>query len=351
MIQHNMCTHTLCHSRYHPMHCLDDRYGNKLASCSSDQKIKIYTLNDGISSGELTPTDSVDTDQWTLSQTITAHNTSILKLSWCHPEFGTLLASLSSDKTIHIYQLYQHTHKRVAKINEFNDSITCIKFVPRHLGLKLCIGSIDGTVRLYDCNDIINLASWTLCDTIDCTQHNNNNNLSSNTTNNKHNNAIHSISFSNNMFDVAMISVAVDNTVRIYAQSNQSQPSNTYTYTPNSQSQWISVAELSGHTDVVNDVSWSELLGRSYHTIATACSDGVVRIYELHSSIVDHTVQLNVKCVAEFNHHHSPVTRVSWNSTGTLLCSTGDDCTGKLYRADYSHHWHQILTLQQNNNN
>ncbi|KAI9840428.1 MAG: epoxide hydrolase, soluble (sEH), partial [Thelocarpon superellum] len=42
-------------------------------------------------------------------------------------------------------------------------------------------------------------------------------------------------------------------------------------------------AELSGHHGVIRDVTWADGSTRGYDMIATACKDGYIRIFELHS--------------------------------------------------------------------
>lgn len=43
-----------------------------------------------------------------------------------------------------------------------NQPVVDIKFSPRHLGLKLATGWVDGIVRIYEAMDIMNLSQWSL---------------------------------------------------------------------------------------------------------------------------------------------------------------------------------------------
>ena len=63
-----------------------DHYGHRVATCSSDQTIRIYD-----SAGNKTA-------EWR------AHSGSIWRLSWAHPEFGVALASCSFDRRICIWE-------------------------------------------------------------------------------------------------------------------------------------------------------------------------------------------------------------------------------------------------------
>jgi len=143
------------------------------------------------------------------------------------------------------------------------------------------------------------------------------------------------------------------------------------------------VEELKGHRGLVRDVSWAAGMGRSYHLIATGCKDGHVRIFKLtaasgHPSSLrskysanssnrrqqrmgtlgagltgadeipppngdgetnnnsDVGEGLSVERIADFDDHHSDVWRVSWNATGTVLSSAGDDGTIRLWKAAFS---------------
>jgi nucleoporin SEH1 len=50
----------------------------------------------------------------------------------------------------------------------------------------------------------------------------------------------------------------------------------------------------------------------------------------------DHVEGWAVELVANFDDHHSDVWRVSWNATGTVLSSAGDDGTIRLWKAAFS---------------
>lgn len=143
--------------------------------------------------------------------------------------------------------------------------------------------------------------------------------------------------------------------------------------------------ELKGHRGLVRDVSWAAGMGRSHHLIATGCKDGHVRIFKLtaaqrtslKSKYSNNTTSAArpggkpragtatpglggsdemlpsdatnppdeeaggpgehwvVELVADFDDHHSDVWRVSWNATGTVLSSAGDDGTIRLWKAAF----------------
>ena len=79
-----------------------DFYGKRFATCSNDKEIKVW---------DLLPSSSDDgTLTWQEVSIPRAHQDSIWRISWAHPEFGQLFASCSQDKTVHIWE-EQGNHK------------------------------------------------------------------------------------------------------------------------------------------------------------------------------------------------------------------------------------------------
>eukprot|EP01083_Nonionella_stella_P101429 287527_1 len=147
-----------------------DYYGQMIATCSSDQTIKIWQYN---------PTnDGTMANPWVCMQEITkqhhTHKAAIQMISWAHPVFGSIFASCSTDKKINIFALRDSsshcsmynrrqkkqpfTYDRV--FLEFHDAVA-IAFAPQHLGLKLSIVRNDGVIKILTARDITNLSQWT----------------------------------------------------------------------------------------------------------------------------------------------------------------------------------------------
>jgi nucleoporin SEH1 len=123
-----------------------------MATSSSDQKIKVWDLEQGT---------------WKLKYDWKGQNGSIWKVQWAHPEFGQVLATCSFDHTCCIWEEPpQEAHKMEwvskATLVDSTQSVADIKFAPRHLGLKLATCSLDGHVRIYEALDVMNLAYWTV---------------------------------------------------------------------------------------------------------------------------------------------------------------------------------------------
>lgn len=151
-----------------------DFYGTRLATCSSDQRIKIFDQD---------PTSG----SWTLNDSFKSHDASVLKLSWANPgihafflliraEFGNVLASCSLDRTIRVWEEQEletrGSGKRWverAKLSDSRTSILDASFSPPHLGLKLATVGADGVVRVYEAIDVLNLTQWSLLDEFSAT--------------------------------------------------------------------------------------------------------------------------------------------------------------------------------------
>jgi nucleoporin SEH1 len=289
-----------------------DWYGQRLATCSSDQKIKVWDRNPS-------------SKQWECTAEIKAHSGSVNKLSWAHPEFGQILASCSADRVIHIYEEQidgksgARSWKKQGRLVDSRDAVVDLQFSPRHHGLKLATASLDGRVRIYESTDVMNLSVWPLVEEFEAAKAN-----------------IFCLCWNPSPFDVPQLVIGAENIVKLWefqAKSNR----------------WVQVSALEGHNENVHDVAWAPNVGRSFHLIATACKDQMVRIFQLKFNKSTSTYQ--VDCVAKLNAHKAEVWRVSWNVTGTILASTGDDGITRLWKADFNGVWHAVMVTGNVSNN
>lgn len=67
-----------------------DFYGKRLATCSSDQRIKVWDLD--------------DVNGWVCTHQWKAHSGPIWHVDWAAPEFGQVVASCSSDRTVCVWE-------------------------------------------------------------------------------------------------------------------------------------------------------------------------------------------------------------------------------------------------------
>jgi len=93
---------------------------------------------------------------------VQAHDAPVSRLSWAHPEFGTILACCSFDKTVKIWEEGGMTSARGGEGNTGSKwheravlsesrvtgaSVRALEFGPRHFGLKLVRGVLFYYIR------------------------------------------------------------------------------------------------------------------------------------------------------------------------------------------------------------
>ena len=146
------------------------QYGKRLATCSSDRSIKIWSRNE----------QGVFDVVGSCAEIPEAHQGSVWKLAWAHPEFGQVLASCSFDNTVKIWEEQDGASSNADgggsstlpwvmryKCVDSRVSVNDIKFAPQHLGLKLATVSDDGYVRIYEADDVMNLTHWQMQDSFE----------------------------------------------------------------------------------------------------------------------------------------------------------------------------------------
>ncbi|KAI0652988.1 WD40 repeat-like protein [Cubamyces menziesii] len=152
-----------------------DFYGLRLATCSLDQRVKVWRLDESDGS-------------WSLEHDWKAHDAAISKVSWAHPEFGTILATASFDRTVKIWEQVPATEPDGIGLNGPNagqpsastskwveramlvdakGTVRAVEFAPQHFGLKLATISSDNCLRIYECLEQPSLATWHLLEEVD----------------------------------------------------------------------------------------------------------------------------------------------------------------------------------------
>ena len=138
-----------------------DFYGKRVATCSSDQHIRVWEKRGKDTNGQ---------DGWELTNDIQAHEAAVQKVKWADPEFGAVLASSSYDKQVYIWEeestaaasAAQQPNKKWTKRFNFlqKETVLDIKFAPKHWGLMLSIALQNGTVKVFVAKDLNNLTQW-----------------------------------------------------------------------------------------------------------------------------------------------------------------------------------------------
>eukprot|EP01132_Coremiostelium_polycephalum_P009324 gene9324-11431_t len=280
-----------------------DFYGKRIATCSSDQKIKIWDLNDN--------------GKWVLTAEWKAHSGSVWKLAWAHPEFGQVIASCSFDRTVCIWEegedeKGQKKWQLKAPLVDSRDNVTDIKFAPKAFGLRLATCSSDGFVRIYEAMDIMNLSQWSPVEEFESQKGTSN-----------------CISWNPSSYDKPMIAVGSNEPFIKIWEYNESIRKwvhlDTLSTGSSSTTHFGSTSNIdpTDSSKAIHDVCWAPNMGRSYHLIASASKDQTVRIWKLTNSNDKSKMELKeIMCKTD---HRSEVWRVEWNITGTILASSGDD--------------------------
>lgn len=297
-----------------------DFHGRRMATCSSDQCVKIWDLVEG---------------EWRCTSSWKTHSGSVWRVTWAHPEFGQVIATCSFDRTAAVWEELPgemlkagQTHwVRRTSLVDSRTSVTDVRFAPKHLGLQLATCSADGVVRIYEAPDVMNLSQWTLQHAISCKL------------------SCSCLSWNPSRVHAPMIAVGSDDPSPSGGGKVQ-----IYEYSDNSR-KWTKVETIITVTDSVRDVEFAPNLGRSYHMLAIAAKD--VRIITLKPLRKDQSTtgqpsvsKFEMRQLAQFEEHHSQVWRLSWNVTGTVLASSGDDGCVRLWKANYLDNWKCISVLK-----
>lgn len=207
--------------------------------------------------------------------------------------------------------------KLKATLGDAHD-ILSVKFAPSQLGLKLATCSNDGIVRIYEALDITNLSQWQITDQFEVTEGD-----TKGTT---------CLAWNSSPFDAATIAVGSQSaSPQIWQYNDKTRKWELIVVLGKDQSQ-----KEGGHKDAIHDIAWAPNMGRSYHLVATASKDRTAKIWQLEANAKG---KWNVKEVATLADHNNEVWRVEWNITGTILATSGDDGTVRLWKSTYQNEW------------
>lgn len=335
-----------------------DHFGHRLALSSTDHTIQIWDLT--------------QEGTYQLTSKFRSHSGSVWKVTWAHPEFGQILATCSLDRTAIIWEEVldatidtkrssnqtSHWAKRATLVDS-RTSLTDIRFAPKHLGLMLVTCATDGHIRIYEAPDITNLSHWSLKDEFNCKM------------------PCSSITWNQSRIHPPMLAVGSDDT------NSPSAKVLIYEYNEHLR-RWIKADVVASATDPVHDLSFAPYIGRSYHLLGIASKNvQIVTIKPIAASLqapssttsnsattqhlqlqqdslhnqtsiviaassAPQAPRYDIKTVAQFDDHLSQVWRVSWNITGTILASSGDDGTVRMWKSNYLDSWKPLGVLNDN---
>jgi len=344
-----------------------DWYGDRMATCSSDQHVKIWDRDPA-------------TNTWKNSASWKSHSGSVWRVTWSHPEFGQIVATCSFDRTAVIWEEVaadtvgsrnnqlegggsgggdgavvpagmpapmppaggaatgSNNWIQRTRLVDSRTSVTDVKFAPRNMGLMLATCSADGIVRIYEATDVMNLSEWSLQHEIPCKI------------------PLSCISWNVSMarFHPPMLAVGSDD-----AQHPSNHKVFVFEYHEASR-RWLKVdSHGCATTEPVHDIAFAPNLGRSYHVLAIASKElkiislkpgGTPQQQLAKKSDESQTTatKYEIRLAGSYNDHSSTVWRACWNVTGTILASSGDDGQVKLWKSNYLDQWRCVATLQGN---
>lgn len=295
-----------------------------MATCSTDQVVKIWKLS--------------DSGTWELNATIKSLCGSVWKVTWAHPEYGHIIATCSFDRSASIYeetvsddgQGMSVAWKRVHTLVEARSAVMDVAFAPKALGLMLATCAADGLVRIYEAYDVMNLSQWTPTQAINtrlpsCAC------LSWNPPLGRTGGSLLAVG-SDDCHATGGAAPAAPSGPRVLVYGMQES------------GQFTQVAAMATITSPVHDLAFAPNPGRSFHTLAVAADE--LRIVTLRPKQGSEEGQsLELALAAKFGEFGATVWRVSWNVTGTVLTATGDSGVVRLYRANYLDVWRQVGCL------
>ena len=237
-----------------------------------------------------------------------------------------------------------------------------MEFAPRHLGLRIASGSADGTVRVYEALDTMNLNHWKLeaeieenadgeaggRDRGECRRVGNSNNNSNDNNNgdasSSENMGVSSLSWCTGRFEPATLAVGYSSgRVSIYR----------YEDGRDGRRAWLEAMRLPGHATSggvprgVLDVAWAPNVGRSFHLIASCGKDDRLQVHRIRRGMRGGGEGGTAEGGGGGLAYEGTVVldqgrtnwRCQWNVTGTVLASSGDGGTVQLWKNDYRGRW------------
>eukprot|EP00953_Heterococcus_sp_UTEX-ZZ885_P019226 10746-Heterococcus_DN1.PRE.1 len=284
-------------------HCTDvqyDYYGKRLATCSSDQTVRVWDLDEKLASSLLKMTIAA------VRSLTTVHR---ICIQCGREEQEGLRGDAAAQSRVTWYPK--------AQLSDSRKQVQDIAFSPSHLGLKLASGSADGSVRIYEAIDVMNLNHWPLQEVFEV---------------GGTGSGVTCLSWCTSRFDQPMLAVGTDTgKVQLWRYEEAVRA-------------WQLTCELQSHALSVTDIDWAPNVGRSYHLIASCGKDRCLKVHKLPRAGGGIAAQQHYDAIPVQT--ASAVWRVQWNITGTILAASGEESDSvQLYKADFNGQWKCLAQL------
>lgn len=273
-----------------------DYYGLRLATCSSDQSVKVYSVKNGTQS---------------LIADLKGHYGPVWQVSWAHPKYGNLLASCSYDRKVIIWKEINNEWIKFYEYTNHESSVNSVAWAPHEYGLVLACGSLDGTISVISYTPEIN--SW-----------------ESKRIMGAHISGCNAVSWCPATTSLAtlntnvnrsaqlkrLVSGGCDNLIKIWKEEGD---------------QWVEETKIEVHSDWVRDVAWAPSVGITKNLIASCSQDHRVIV-----SSSDDLINWKSTVLKTFD---DVVWSVSWSPTANILAVSGADNKVSLWIMDSEGQW------------
>ncbi|KAL1400835.1 hypothetical protein pipiens_007098 [Culex pipiens pipiens] len=259
-----------------------DYYGLRLATCSSDNSVKIFDIKSGAQ---------------TLAADLKGHGGPVWQVAWAHPRYGNILASCSYDRKVIIWkEVGPGDWSKSYEYNNHDSSVNSVAWAPAEYGLILACGSSDGSVSVLTAS--VEAGTW------DTKKIPNAHSIGCNT------------SSKSNLAVKRLATGGCDNSVKIWKEEGE---------------RWEEEKRLELHSDWVRDVAWAPNVGLPRHQIASCSQDRRVIIWSSDDLLNWQSTILN--------NFDDVVWNVSWSLTGNILAVSGGDNKISLWRENNEGQW------------
>jgi protein transport protein SEC13 len=321
-----------------------DFYGTKLATCSSDKTIKIFSCTGGHSQHQ---------NASSLIADLRGHEGHVWQIAWAHPMYGSVLASCGYDKRIIVWKEQAPSSSdgtafapggnaapKWEKIYENKDhasSVNSVCWAPYDIGLVLAAGSSDGTISVHTYQQLdgswevrriqnahalgCNAVSWAPSTPpnamMDMLNGQNGNGSASSTSDSS------SVATAGLQQVKKIVSGGCDKIVKIWSCK--------------AGGEWECEEKLEAHSDWVRDVAWAPSIGLPRSLIASCGQDKCVYLWEKDGQ----TGKWNNRLLHSFP---DVIYHLSWSLLGNVLAVSSGDNTVTLWKEMTNGEWACVAT-------
>lgn len=282
-----------------------DYYGKRLATCSSDRTIRVFT---------------VDGEKQTPFDHMKGHDGPVWQVGWAHPKFGVILASCSYDGRVIIWKLEGDKFRNIKEHVAHTASVNSIAWAPHEFGAYLACASSDGKVsvlsyrddgtwdtQVFDAHAIgCNAVTWAPAAVPGSLLH-----------------AGPPASPGTRRF----ASAGCDNMIKIWSWNEEAK-------------RWKEDDTLEGHSDWVRDLAWAPSIGLPKSYLASCSQDKTVLIWTQDRPNGQWT-----KKALTAEKFPDAVWRVSWSLAGNILAVSCGDNRVTLWKENLLGDWECVSDL------